>query len=696
MIPLLVASGSQHAVLVYETAAPESPMRLGDRPVVYLEAGQFGPVTLARWIIAHRGEFDILHIHSHVDRLFLSYLTARLLGWKVIYSSTLSDTLSELVATYRPVNRPIARMLFSLIDLFVGISPRLLSPSLPEARRKLIPQGVRLPSPAAQGERDRVRAQLGFAEDETVLLYLGSISERKGIHHLIDAFRKVHALRPRARLLLVGPVLEPEYWNMLRQREDKSGLFARIGHIPFDPAPSRYYAAADMFVFASTDEGFGNVLLEAMSHGLAVVSRYLDGVTEAFIEHGRTGFLFSSDISFADQIVTLIDDPALRARIGAAARASVAAEYEIRDIASQYNALYRELKAPASAPRRDTATPHARAAAGMHFRAAVLPPSRPTLLIVVDTESEFDWSKGVTADRGAVGSIERLPEVQAICERHGVQPCYVVDHPVATNPASAAIMRQMAARGAEIGAHLQPWTTPPFIEPVDNRHAFPGNLRAWLQRQKLGSLVAAIEENIGLTPKIFKAGRYGIGRETLSVLEELGFDVDLSVAPGFDYSDQAGPDFTRFGARLSWFGEKRDLLEIPTTSGFIGPLRSAGPLLWRALDKPGLRLLKLRGLLARTGLLARARLSPEGYRLATMKQLTREMLGAGICHLTLSFHSSSLQPGFTPYCATAADVRHLLDRLDSYLRFFREELGGDAIAPHALFRQLRAQGSGAA
>src|SRR6185312_15425461 len=56
LIPLLVASGSQHAVLVYETAAPDGPVWLNNRAVVYLQAGDYGPLKLARWIFAHRSE----------------------------------------------------------------------------------------------------------------------------------------------------------------------------------------------------------------------------------------------------------------------------------------------------------------------------------------------------------------------------------------------------------------------------------------------------------------------------------------------------------------------------------------------------------------------------------------------------------------------------------------------------------------
>ena len=157
----------------------------------------------------------------------------------------------------------------------------------------------------------------------------------------------------------------------------------------------------------------------------------------------------------------------------------------------------------------------------------------PTLSIVVDTESAFDWSKGIAADHGRVESISNLTRFQDVCDEFGVRVCYVVDYPVSSNPVSAAVMRNLVERGAEIGAHLQPWTTPPVIEPLDGNLAFPGNLPPSLEKLKLQSLKAMIEANIGVTPRVYKAGRYGISNSTLELLEELGFDIDLSVAPSF-------------------------------------------------------------------------------------------------------------------------------------------------------------------
>ena len=68
-----------------------------------------------------------------------------------------------------------------------------------------------------------------------------------------------------------------------------------------------------------------------------------------------------------------------------------------------------------------------------------------------------------------------------------------------------------------------------------------------------------------------------------------------------------------------------------------------------------------------------------------MIKLTRVLLGKGCCYFTLSFHSSSLQPGFTPYSKTKADTDKILAELDKYLDFFINELEGGFCTPSMVY-----------
>ncbi len=304
------------------------------------------------------------------------------------------------------------------------------------------------------------------------------------------------------------------------------------------------------------------------------------------------------------------------------------------------------------------------------------PPSwPPTLVVVIDTEEEFDWAAPFDPASTAVSNIALQPLAQEIFDAHGVIPTYAVDYPVAGTPQAAAVLRAIAADGrCEIGAHLHPWVTPPAEGPVDARHSYPGNLPAALERRKLAALTDTIAASFGARPTVYKAGRYGIGAATPATLRDLGYTVDASVVPHTDFSADGGPDFR--GAPEDPYRIAEGLCELPLSVHFVGRLAAQGPWLFRGLSGSLARRLRLIGIFSRLGLLTRLRLSPEGFSLAEMMLQTRAACAAGTRLFMLTYHSSSLLPGATQYVRNEAERRDFLTTLDGYLRFFLSELGG--------------------
>ena len=98
--------------------------------------------------------------------------------------------------------------------------------------------------------------------------------------------------------------------------------------------------------------------------------------------------------------------------------------------------------------------------------------------------------------------------------------------------------------------------------------------------------------------------------------------------------------------------------------------------------------LRLAAIASRLRLLERLRLTPEGYTLCEMRRLTRALLACGQRTFVLSLHSPSVVPGNTPYVQSATDLAALLQRLRGYLTFFRDELHGRFVTPHALKAEL--------
>jgi hypothetical protein len=310
----------------------------------------------------------------------------------------------------------------------------------------------------------------------------------------------------------------------------------------------------------------------------------------------------------------------------------------------------------------------------------------PMLLVVIDTEEEFDWDRPLRSTPHTVGTSRAQCHAQAIFARFGLTPTYVVDYPVASSPAGFGPLPDWVRDGtANVGAHLHPWVSPPIEEAERIENSYPGNLPEALEQAKLERLTEAIETSFGVRPVIYKAGRYGVGGATARILERLGYRIDASVVPGRQYRHDGGPDFTRCLGRPYWFGSNGKLLEIPLTAGYFGALRGTAPLVYPALASRLGTALKLPGIAGRLGLVARSVASPEGERIADAKALTRALRDDGQQIFCVTYHSPSLEPGHTPYVRSESDLARFLDWLRDYCEFFMGELGGRPSTPYEIY-----------
>jgi phosphatidylinositol alpha 1,6-mannosyltransferase len=163
---------------------------------------------------------------------------------------------------------------------------------------------------------DALRASLGCAPDSCLVAYVGRLAPEKGIDTAFAAMAPLLAAEPsRLRFLVVG---DGPAESRLRATAPPGVIFLgrRDG-----ASLAEAYASADVFLFPSTTETFGNVVLEAMASGLAVVS-HEEGPTTEFA-HAGTALPVNvrSPVAIAAAIRTLLHDPAHRARLAAAGRA---------------------------------------------------------------------------------------------------------------------------------------------------------------------------------------------------------------------------------------------------------------------------------------------------------------------------------------------------------------------------------------
>lgn len=310
------------------------------------------------------------------------------------------------------------------------------------------------------------------------------------------------------------------------------------------------------------------------------------------------------------------------------------------------------------------------------------PTEQPRLVVVIDTEEEFDWSRPVSRDNTSVRAMRWVGRVQEIFDTYQITPVYVIDYPVASQSDGYRPLQEIHASGrCLIGAHVHPWVNPPFDEQVTPYTSFPGNLPRGLEAAKLQVLGECIGEHFGARPIIYKAGRYGIGPHTADILETHGYRVDLSVCPAMDYSGDGGPDFSRCSPWPYWFGRKRRLLELPLTVGFAGWLRRWGRAVHGMASRPVFDSVHAVGALAQLRLVDKIWLTPEGFSVAEHRKLAYALRRDGLRVFSFAFHSPSVEPGHTPYVRSQADLEAFLSRCRRFFDFFMGEFGGRPSTP---------------
>jgi glycosyltransferase involved in cell wall biosynthesis len=199
--------------------------------------------------------------------------------------------------------------------------------------------------PAAPGEKDAIRRDAGWPVDAIVCLYVGRLSVEKGVIDLLQAWRELD--RP-AVLVLVGPDMPGNPLDAgpaARAYAAEHRLTNVIFHGRSDDVP-RLLRAADLAVQPSHYEAFSNAVIEAMATGLPIVASRVSGMQDC-LRDDYSGLLSAPEqpTELTRQLRRAIDDPALRARLGQAARSEAVQRFSRDVVFDGFAALFRQVHA---------------------------------------------------------------------------------------------------------------------------------------------------------------------------------------------------------------------------------------------------------------------------------------------------------------------------------------------------------------
>ena len=203
---------------------------------------------------------------------------------------------------------------------------------IPREKLRILPRGLDTLMFHPSRREDDFWKSRGLRDGETGMLFVGRVSKEKNLDVLVAATKKLAETQTLARPLIVG---DGPYMSEMKRLLPDAIFTGYLGGEDLAKA----YASADLFVFPSTTDTFGNVVLEAQACGIPAIVSDVGGPRD-LVQHGKDGFVTKAlDVGeLAEAIRRLVDDPALRQRMGAAARGRV----ESRDWTEAFEKFWHE------------------------------------------------------------------------------------------------------------------------------------------------------------------------------------------------------------------------------------------------------------------------------------------------------------------------------------------------------------------
>ncbi len=237
------------------------------------------------------------------------------------------------------------RLLYRRADHFVAVSAAVAADwssrlGRPAADFTVIPNSVPA-APPARTDRATIRRRFAAGDADRLIVTVGRLEREKGLETLLEAANKCRVAGSLRWVVLGGGSLRPKLQGMI----ERLGLAGRLFLAGEQGDVWSHLRAADLFVLPSRMEGCPNALLEAAAAGLPIVATAVGGVPEV-VRDGQEALLVPPEggpAGLAEAVEKLLADPALSARLAAAARQRVAERFSPPRAAEQHTALCERL-----------------------------------------------------------------------------------------------------------------------------------------------------------------------------------------------------------------------------------------------------------------------------------------------------------------------------------------------------------------
>ncbi len=244
------------------------------------------------------------------------------------------------------IDRYLARRTARIVANSSAVKDFYTSRGLPAEKFVIIPNGIRPPKPSTT-PRELLLDELGLPSGSRLIGMVGRLWAQKRVEDAIWAADLLKRIREDSHLIILG---DGPLRDRLRRFRDRVEIRDRVHFLGHRDDAWRIIPHFDVFWSTSVYEGQSNAIMEAMAHGIPVVATDIPGTRDLVVPEvtGRLVAATKADAerrraAFAKHTQQLFEDPALAARMGAAARTRIATEFTVEKMVSAHVHLYQEL-----------------------------------------------------------------------------------------------------------------------------------------------------------------------------------------------------------------------------------------------------------------------------------------------------------------------------------------------------------------
>lgn len=307
------------------------------------------PIPSPAWWEIIRKDYNIIHAHGNGLFSLIGYVVAKIKGIPFVLTfHTLFDKYTHYILKGKIISPKKADF---ILRVFANRCDGVVAPS-EKMRQKLVEIGVKKPievipnfidiSEFKLRQKGFLHTKFNIQRDLKILLTVGRLGKEKNFEFIIRLFAKIAKKETAVQLVIVGGGREENNLKKLIKQLDLTKKVTMTGEIDIKQMPY-VYSDADIFVFASTTESQGMVVLEAAAVGLPLVL-VKDEAYEAVIKNGVNGFILPlKEEAFVSKIRLLIKHPNMRKEFGTNSIKIARSNIEEKTIVSKHINLYQSL-----------------------------------------------------------------------------------------------------------------------------------------------------------------------------------------------------------------------------------------------------------------------------------------------------------------------------------------------------------------